>query len=86
MFVDVRVGKMLIFGCMLKCFDLVFMIVVLLSGWLLFMLFLEKWEEVVVVRMKLVGNSKSDYMVIVVVYSGWVSVKIDGWFLENDYC
>lgn len=86
MFVDVRVGKMLIFGCMLKCFDLIFMIVVFLSGWFLFMLFMERCEEVVVVRMKFVGNSKSDYMVIVVVYNGWISVKNDGWGLENEYC
>lgn len=50
------------------------------------MLFMERCEEVVVVRMKFVGNSKSDYMVIVVVYNGWISVKNDGWGLENEYC
>lgn len=84
--VDARVGKMLIFGCMLKCLDPVLTIAASLSGRSPFMSPMEKRDEAAAARMKLAGNSKSDHMAIVAAYSGWAGAKTDGWAAESDYC
>lgn len=84
--VDARVGKMLIFGCMLKCLDPILTIAASLSGRSPFMSPMERREEAAAARMKLAGNSKSDHMAIAAAYNGWTSAKNDGWGSENEYC
>lgn len=84
--VDARVGKMLIFACMLKCLDPLLTIAACLSGRSPFMSPMDKREEASAARAKLAGNSKSDHMAVVAAYNGWMSAKLDGWNSERDYC
>lgn len=84
--VDARVGKMLIFGCMLKCLDPILTIAASLSGRSPFMSPMEKREEATAARSKLAGNSKSDHMAVVLAYNGWLNAKTEGWSSENEFC
>lgn len=84
--VDVPVGKMLIFGCILKCLNPILTIAAALSGRSPFLSPLDKREEANAARLNFAGSSKSDHMAIVSAYEGWIVARRDGWKAEVEYC
>ncbi|CAM6128719.1 unnamed protein product [Calypogeia fissa] len=84
--VDARVGKMLLFGCMLRCLDPVVTIAAALSGRTPFLSPMEKREEASAARLRLAGTSKSDHLTIVSAYNGWLSARQEGRNAESNYC
>eukprot|EP01018_Ginkgo_biloba_P024202 Gb_37230 [translate_table: standard] len=84
--VDAPVGKMLIFGCMLKCLNPILTIAAALSGRSPFLSPMDKREEANTARRNFAGNTKSDHMAIVAAYEGWEMAHQGGWKSESDYC
>ncbi|XP_002973866.2 DExH-box ATP-dependent RNA helicase DExH1 [Selaginella moellendorffii] len=84
--VDARVGKMLVFGCMLKCLDPVLTIAASMSGRPVFFSPQDNREEARLAKLRLSGTSKSDHIALVAAYNGWITARRDGWEAEKDYC
>ena len=72
--VDVRVGKMLLYGSMLGCLDPVLTIAAVLSGRSPFVAPLEKREEADLAK-KLFAEDQSDHLTILNAYNGWQEAK-----------
>lgn len=84
--VDAPVGKMLIFGCILKCLNPILTIAAALSGRSPFLSPIDKREEANAARLNFAGSSKSDHLAIVSAYEGWNVARRDGWKQEVEYC
>ncbi|BFI42914.1 ATP-dependent RNA helicase DHX57 [Marchantia polymorpha subsp. ruderalis] len=84
--VDARVGKMLLFGCMLKCLDPVLTIAAALSGRSPFMAPPDKREEAAAAKLRLAGGSKSDHLTVVAAYNGWLGARQEGRGSESNFC
>lgn len=84
--VDARVGKMLLFGCMLRCLDPVVTIAAALSGRTPFLSPLDKREEASAARLRFAGASKSDHLTVVGAYNGWLSARQESRSAESNYC
>ncbi|KAG6550205.1 hypothetical protein Mapa_008165 [Marchantia paleacea] len=84
--VDARVGKMLLFGCMLKCLDPVLTIASALSGRSPFMSPADKRDEAAAAKFRFAGGSKSDHMTVVGAYNGWLIARQEGRNAESNFC
>ncbi|XP_057836975.1 DExH-box ATP-dependent RNA helicase DExH1 isoform X1 [Cryptomeria japonica] len=84
--VDASVGKMLIFGCMLRCLNPILTVAAALSGRSPFLFPMDRREEVNATRLRFAGTSKSDHMAIVAAYDGWDVSRKGGWNSEVEYC
>jgi len=72
--VDVRVGKMLLYGSMLGCLDPILTIAAVLSGRTPFVAPLEKRDEADLAK-KLFAEDQSDHLTILNAYNGWLEAK-----------
>ncbi|KAH9331102.1 hypothetical protein KI387_003210, partial [Taxus chinensis] len=84
--VDASVGKMLIFGCMLRCLNPILTVAAALSGRTPFLSPMDKREEANATHLRFAGTSKSDHMAIIAAYDGWDASRKDGWNSEVEYC
>lgn len=75
--VDVRVGKMLLYGSMLGCLDPVLTIAAVLSGRSPFVAPLDKRDEADLAK-KLFAEDQSDHLTILNAYNGWQEAKQAG--------
>jgi len=75
--VDVRVGKMLLYGSMLGCLDPVLTIAAVLSGRSPFVAPLDKRDEADLAK-KLFAEDQSDLLTILNAYNGWLEAKKTG--------
>ena len=75
--VDVRVGKMLLYGSMLGCLDPVLTIAAVLSGRSPFVAPLDKRDEADLAK-KLFAEDQSDLLTILNAYNGWLDAKRTG--------
>jgi ATP-dependent RNA helicase DHX57 len=75
--VDVRVGKMLLYGSMLGCLDPVLTIAAVLSGRSPFVAPLDKRDEADLAK-KLFAEDQSDHLTILNAYNGWQDAKKQG--------
>ncbi|KAL2610391.1 hypothetical protein R1flu_028964 [Riccia fluitans] len=84
--VDARIGKMLLFACILKCVDPILTIASALSGRSPFMSPQDKRDEAAAAKLRFAGGSKSDHMTVVAAYSGWLSARKEGRSAEMNFC
>ena len=78
--VDCRIGKMLVFGCLLRCVDAVATIAAFLSQRSVFRAPLEKREEMMT-RKRSFAYRWSDHLTLLRVYQGWCDAK-----RRRDFC
>lgn len=84
--VDAPVGKMLIFGCMLRCLNPILTIAAAVSGRTPFLSPMDKREEANAACLKFGGSSKSDHIAIAAAYDGWHVSRQGGRNSEFEYC
>ncbi|KAL3690222.1 hypothetical protein R1sor_016531 [Riccia sorocarpa] len=84
--VDARVGKMLLFACILRCLDPILTIASALSGRSPFMSPQDKRDEAAAAKLRFALGSKSDHMTVVAAYNGWLSAKREGRSAEMNFC
>ena len=78
--VDCRIGKMLVFGCLLRCVDAIATIAAFLSQRSVFRAPLEKREEMMT-RKRSFAYRWSDHLTLLRVYQGWCDAK-----RRRDFC
>eukprot|EP00897_Mesotaenium_endlicherianum_P002934 jgi/Mesen1/2669/ME000167S01818 len=84
--VDARVGKMLLFACMMRCLDPVLTIAAAVSGKAPFVAPMERRSEASSAKLRLAGATKSDHMAVVHAFNGWARAREGGWQSERDFC
>jgi len=84
--VDVRVGKMLLYGCVLGCLDPTLTIAAVLGSRSPFLSPLEMREEADEAKMQFSDNDFSDHLTILNAYNAWREAKNNGKNFEKDFC
>eukprot|EP01048_Picozoa_sp_COSAG05_P007660 COSAG05_NODE_546_length_8763_cov_12.991228_6_plen_539_part_00 len=82
--VNVRVGKMMLYGTIFRALDPVLTIAAGLSFRSPFVAPFEKREEADKARKKFAGGNRSDHLTLLKAYEGWVRAKARGG--EHQYC
>ena len=84
--VDVRVGKMLLYGCVLGCLDPTLTIAAVLGSRSPFLSPLEMREEADEAKMQFSDGDFSDHLTILNAYNAWREAKNNGKNFEKDFC
>eukprot|EP00899_Mesostigma_viride_P016339 jgi/Mesvir1/24706/Mv21986-RA.1 len=85
--VDVSLGKMLLFGAIMRCMDPVLTIAASMCDRSPFLAPFDKRAEVKAARMAIAGQChKSDHLAVVVAYNRWLAAKAQGRQAEMQYC
>ena len=83
--VDAQIGKMLIYGSLLRCTEDVLTIAASLTTRSPFLSPLEKRNEANDAKCKLAGNSRSDLIALLNAYNGWSASKRKSHFCEANF-
>jgi ATP-dependent RNA helicase DHX57 len=84
--VDVRVGKMLLYGTVLGCLDPTLTIAAVLGSRSPFLSPLEMREEADAAKMQFSDNDCSDHLTILNAYNAWRDAKNNGKHFEQNFC
>eukprot|EP00271_Cylindrocystis_brebissonii_P016940 TRINITY_DN4199_c0_g3_i1.p1 TRINITY_DN4199_c0_g3~~TRINITY_DN4199_c0_g3_i1.p1 ORF type:complete len:416 (-),score=36.57 TRINITY_DN4199_c0_g3_i1:441-1598(-) len=83
--VDVRVGKMLLFGCVLRCLSPILTVAAAMSARSPFVSPMDRREDANASRQRFGGASKSDHLAIARAFDGWVEARAQGRAHERQY-
>ena len=82
---DPRVGKMLVFACLLRCVGPALTVAAVFGGRSLFVAPLDKREEANAAKAAFAGDGCSDHIAAVRAFDGWLAAKKEGRSAEERY-